>query len=89
MPGGVLNIVTGDQNALTKTLSEHAGVDAMWHFGDRTGATAVEKASIVNLKQTWVSGGKARDWFDAKQAAGPEFLRHSTQVKNIWIPYGE
>jgi aldehyde dehydrogenase (NAD+) len=89
LPGGVLNIVTGDQNALTKTLSEHAGVDAMWHFGDRTGATAVEKASIVNLKQTWVSGGKARDWFDAKQAAGPEFLRHSTQVKNIWIPYGE
>ena len=28
------------------------------------------------------------DWFDEKHQ-GKEFLRKSTQVKNIWIPYGE
>jgi len=29
-----------------------------------------------------------RDWLGAA-GEGPEFLRHATQVKNIWIPYGE
>ena len=81
--------MTGGQSTLAKTLSEHAGVDAMWHFGDPVSGHAVEKASIVNLKQTWVSGGKARDWFDAEQGSGKEFLRRATQVKNVWVPYGE
>jgi aldehyde dehydrogenase (NAD+) len=26
---------------------------------------------------------------DARQVEGREFLREATQVKNIWIPYGE
>jgi len=29
------------------------------------------------------------DWSDPQQGAGREFLRRATQVKNIWIPYGE
>ncbi len=88
LPGGVLNIVTGDHGALTKTLSEHAGVDALWQFSEHGDDKAVEEASIVNLKQTWVSAGKARDWYDPSQASGQEFLRHASQVKNIWVPYG-
>jgi len=30
-----------------------------------------------------------RDWNDGGQGEGREFLREATQVKNIWIPYGE
>jgi aldehyde dehydrogenase (NAD+) len=30
-----------------------------------------------------------RDWFDIGQGQGREYLRRATQVKNIWIPYGE
>ena len=52
-------------------------------------SAAVERLSIGNLKQTWVSYGKKRDWYDAEQAGGRELLRRATQVKNIWIPYGE
>ncbi|MEM8539573.1 MAG: aldehyde dehydrogenase family protein [Pseudomonadota bacterium] len=89
LPGGVVNIVTGDQDVLSKTLSEHAGVDSMWHFGSAAGSQAVEQASIINLKRTWVADGLARNWFDATQGGGKEFLRHATQVKNIWVPYGE
>jgi len=89
LPGGVVNIVTGDQDVLSKTLSEHAGIDSMWHFGSAAGSQAVEQASIINLKRTWVSGGLARNWFDDVQGGGQEFLRHATQVKNIWVPYGE
>jgi aldehyde dehydrogenase (NAD+) len=89
LPAGVVNIVTGDTYPLSMTLANHAGVDAIWHFGDAKGCAAVEKASTVNLKRTWVSDGKARNWYDEIQGEGPEFLRHATQVKNIWIPFGE
>lgn len=89
VPAGVVNIVTGERDTLTKTLAEHDNVDAMWYFGSAEGSAAVEKASVTNLKQTWCNYGKARDWTDRTQGEGREFLRRATQVKNIWVPYGE
>ncbi|GAB5387866.1 MAG: aldehyde dehydrogenase family protein [Alphaproteobacteria bacterium] len=89
LPGGVVNIITGDREALTKTLADHAGVDSLWHFGTAEGATYVEDASADNLKRTWCSYGKARNWMKEEQGEGREFLEQSTEVKNVWIPYGE
>ncbi len=85
VPAGVVNIVTGEANALAKTLAEHDGVDALWYVGDAAGATTVEALSAGNLKATWVSASTI-DWL---RAEGREFLRRATQVKNIWTPYGE
>ncbi|MDQ0315911.1 aldehyde dehydrogenase family protein [Amorphus orientalis] len=88
IPGGVVNIVTGERETLTKTLANHDAVDAMWYFGTKDGGRKVEEASAGNLKQTWVEDGAARDWLGA-DGQGRTFLHHATQVKNIWIPYGE
>ena len=85
VPAGVVNIVTGEANALSKTLAEHDGVDALWYVGGAEGAAQVETLSAGNLKATWVSAS-AVDW---RRAEGREFLRRATQVKNIWTPYGE
>ena len=87
VPGGVINIVTGERNALATTLAEHDDVDAVWYFGEQKGAAAVERASTGNMKRTWAEW-TPRDWM-AVDAEGPEFLRAATQVKNIWVPYGE
>jgi aldehyde dehydrogenase (NAD+) len=90
LPAGVVNIVTGWRQELTKTLAEHDNVDALWYFGpDMAGSAFVEKSSVTNLKRTWCADGLKRDWFNADQAEGEEFLRHATEVKNIWVPYGE
>jgi len=89
VPGGVVNIVTGEKDVLAKTLAEHDEVAAMWYFGSKEGSAMIERASCGNLKATWVSRGKVRDWLDDRQAKGREFLRRATQVKNIWVPYGE
>ena len=89
VPAGVINIVTGDREALSKVLAQHDEVAAMWYFGSKEGSAMVERESVGNLKQTWVNHGKRRDWLDAEQAGGDEFLRRATQVKNIWVPYGE
>lgn len=89
LPGGVINIVTGVRDRLMKVLAEHDDVDAVWYFGGAQGSAMVERASAGNLKRTWVDYGRGRDWLDARQGAGREFLWHATQIKNIWIPYGE
>ena len=88
LPAGVVNIVTGDRDELSHVLAAHDDVDAMWYFGSLPGSAAVEKLSAGNLKRTWVSYGKGRDWASA-DAEGREFLDEATQVKNIWVPYGE
>jgi aldehyde dehydrogenase (NAD+) len=41
------------------------------------------------MKRSWVSHGLERDWSDPRQGEGEEFLEQATQVKNIWIPYGD
>jgi len=88
LPGGVVNIVSGAKDELAKVLTDHYGVDSVWYHGTAEGSAMVEKASAASLKRTWVNDGKARDWLDRRQGEGREFLRHSTEVKNIWVPYG-
>jgi aldehyde dehydrogenase (NAD+) len=89
VPPGVVNIVTGCRDHLSKTLVEHEDVDAMWYFGDAEGSYHVESRSAVNMKRTWVGYGEPRDWADVEQGEGEEFLYEATQVKNIWVPSGE
>jgi aldehyde dehydrogenase (NAD+) len=89
LPGGVVNMIAGKPMELGKTLAEHDDVDAVWCFRDATASAMVKAASIGNLKQVWTNEGKVFDWFDPSQGEGRVFLRHATQVKNIWVPYGE
>jgi len=89
LPGGAVNIVTGYSSQLLKVLAEHDDVDAIWCFGDEASASAAKSFSTGNLKQVFTNEGRAIDWFDVKQGEGRWFLQHATQVKNIWVPYGE
>ena len=89
VPGGVVNIVTGVQDELAEVLAKHDEVAAMWYVGSAAGGEVVERESVGNLKPTWVNDGKGRDWFDPVQGQGRAYLRRATQVKNIWVPYGE
>ncbi|MEX0692333.1 MAG: aldehyde dehydrogenase, partial [Gemmatimonadales bacterium] len=82
VPAGVINIVTGHRTELTDVLAAHDDVDGMWYAGPRDGLTAVERLSAGNMKRTWAP-------HDVPDGEGEEYLREATQVKNIWIPYGE
>jgi aldehyde dehydrogenase (NAD+) len=89
VPGGVVNIVTGDRDHLVKTLVQHEDVDSVWYFGSAEGSYHVESESAANMKRTWVGYGLPRDWMSRQQGEGHEFLHEATQVKNIWVPTGE
>ncbi len=87
VPGGVVNIVTGDRAALGLELAKHHAVDALWAFGPAESLASFERASAGNLKRVWTEP-LARDWRDAAQGEGREFLAQAVQVKNIWVPWG-
>ncbi len=89
LSGGAVNIVTGERDALTQVLANHDDVDALWYFGSAEGSKLIETASAENMKRTWVNHGLYRDWYDARQGEGEDFLRRATEVKNIWVPYGD
>ena len=88
LPGGVLNILTGSAQTLGRELAKHNDVDVLWAFTTPELSAEVERLSIGNLKRVFTDHGRAWDWTSA-EAEGEVFLRQATQIKNIWVPYGE
>jgi aldehyde dehydrogenase (NAD+) len=86
VPAGVVNIVTGGHGDLAKALAGHMDVDAVWSFSSAPVSGLIEQESVSNLKRTWVNHGQARDWM---QADARTFLARATEIKTVWVPYGE
>uniref|UniRef100_UPI004048DEB6 aldehyde dehydrogenase family protein n=1 Tax=Yoonia sp. TaxID=2212373 RepID=UPI004048DEB6 len=80
VPAGVVNIVTGPHAELAKTLADHLDLDSLWNLADTSLDAGIETASAGNLKRTWAPLGTPTT---------RDYLAASTEVKNIWIPYGE
>ncbi len=89
VPAGVVNIVTGHRDELTETLAAHEQVECVWYFGSKDGSRRVEELAAPSVKRTWVSHGRNRHWRSARHGEGRTFLRQATQIKNIWLPYGD
>jgi len=88
VPSGAVNILTGAHIDVAKTMAEHMDINAVWSFSGSDLSKDIEASSATNIKRTWVNNGQARDWFSFA-GEGKEFLVAATEIKNIWIPYGE
>ncbi|MEO0669650.1 MAG: aldehyde dehydrogenase family protein [Pseudomonadota bacterium] len=88
VPGGVVNILTGSHAELAPHMAKHMNVDATWSFSGTDLSAEVERGAATNLKRAWVNNGMARDWMGAA-GEGRAFLDAATEVKTVWIPYGE
>jgi len=89
LPGGVVNIVTGERAELTAELARHYDLEGLWCWGSAEDSRLVEHEAAATMKRTWVNHGRFHDWEDSEQGAGEIFLRKAVEIKNIWIPYGE
>ncbi|WP_375279915.1 aldehyde dehydrogenase family protein [Pseudooctadecabacter sp.] len=83
VPAGVVNILTGPHADLAPHMAAHGNIDAVWSFSSADVSGVIEAKSISNLKRTWVNNGTSREWPSSTWRA------QSTEVKTIWIPYGE
>ncbi len=79
VPAGVVNIITGDHAELAPHMGKHMDIDAVWSFSPQDLAATIEAGSATNLKRTWIT----------QAPTTKETLMQATEVKNVWVPYGE
>jgi len=88
VPAGVVNLLTGSHAELAPVLSAHLDVDAVWSFSSTNLSCVIEAESAGNLKRSWVNNGAARDWA-GPEGEGAEFLEAATEIRTVWVPWGE
>ena len=93
VPGGVINILTGQRNELVPVLASHADVDGLdgWGIPDEL-RTAAETAAADSVKRVArrPSGVKDAtfDWLDDRAAERPEWIATFLEMKTVWHPIG-
>ncbi len=90
IPQGYINILTAKDNELNSTLAQHENIDGIWCFSSTTNVRSqIIKDTAYNLKRYWCPKNKNINWKESSKEFLIEFLHNGSQVKNIWIPYGE
>ena len=90
IPDGSINILTAKENELNATLAQHENIHGIWSFSkDAKIRSNIIKDTVFNLKRYWCPQNSYINWSNDSEEFLNEFLYESSQVKNIWIPYGE
>ena len=90
IPAGSVNILTTKENELNETLTQHENIQGIWAFSNNAKIrSSIIHGTVFNLKRYWCPKNKAIDWSNNSEEFLNEFLYEGSQVKNIWIPYGE
>jgi acyl-CoA reductase-like NAD-dependent aldehyde dehydrogenase len=84
VPGGVINILTGERAELLTHFSTHKDVNAMIYCGDnKKDITTIQSNSTENLKRIVVY--RDEDWMD-QNVQGPYRISDVQEVKTTWHP---
>lgn len=83
VPGGVVNILTGNQEEMIKPLATHMDVNAVVYGGsDQAVLTSLQEYSVVNLKRIHQLN---QDWNQA-DTQGLKMISNCLEVKTTWHP---
>ncbi|MDC9723721.1 MAG: aldehyde dehydrogenase family protein [Urechidicola sp.] len=84
VPGGVVNILTGNADELVSHMASHMDVNAIVYCGqDQKAITTINELASNNLKRTIFH--KKNDWLDA-DCESPYMIEKSQEVKTTWHP---
>jgi len=86
VPGGVINLISGQKSELIPWLASHMDVNAI----DITGvagelATNVQRTAAENVKRVVQWSG---DWTDSRNAQSPYAIFDFQEMKTVWHPIG-
>jgi acyl-CoA reductase-like NAD-dependent aldehyde dehydrogenase len=86
LPGGVVNILTGEPSELIEHFASHADVNAVVYCGDDEAQRAVVRSkSALNVKRA-ICYDRA-DWM-AAEAQNPYLILDTQEIKTTWHPIG-
>jgi acyl-CoA reductase-like NAD-dependent aldehyde dehydrogenase len=85
VPGGVVNILTGDAAELGPWLAEHADVDALDIAGAGPLAPELERSAADTIKRVLRAPAEEPDW---TADPGLSRLRPFLETKTVWHPIG-
>ncbi len=84
VPGGVVNILTGNRNELLNHLASHMDVNAILYCGkDEEDMKLINELSSHNVKRTIFY--KKTDW-SSENSESPYFIEKMQEVKTTWHP---
>jgi len=89
LPGGVVNILTGQVAEVLPHLAKHMEVAALDLHGLAAALQrSVEEAAVINVKRVRARGLDEAAWFDAPSAESPRWIERFVEMKTVWHPSG-
>ena len=88
LPGGVVNLLSGDPAELAPHIASHMDVNAIVDAsGDRKVAAALQQGGGYNVKRYVPRKMKAADW-RSPAAENPYWILDTVEMKTAWHPIG-
>jgi acyl-CoA reductase-like NAD-dependent aldehyde dehydrogenase len=86
LPGGVVNILTGERSELLEPFANHMDVNAVVYAGtDAAEKKKLRELCALNVKRPIIDD--TADWF-ADDAQSPYRIKDTQEVKTTWHPVG-
>lgn len=83
VPGGVVNILTGERKELLEQFATHMDVNAVVYCGnDKKQIKELQEKGVVNVKRIQIYN---HDW-KKENARGPYFIFDGQEIKTTWHP---
>jgi acyl-CoA reductase-like NAD-dependent aldehyde dehydrogenase len=91
VPGGVINLITGQKRELVPWLAAHMDVNGLDLFGVPADLrVAAEESAVDSMKRVArpPRDAEAFDWLDDGRAQRPEWIARFLEMKTVWHPIG-
>jgi aldehyde dehydrogenase (NAD+) len=86
LPGGVVNLLTGDRAELLPTFATHEHIRALSVVAHKAEATLLQQGAADSVKRVKIHP-PGTDWFSPEHNS-PYAIRDFTEAKTIWHPIG-
>ncbi|WP_081426873.1 aldehyde dehydrogenase family protein [Sorangium cellulosum] len=89
LPGGVVNVLTGQLAEVLPHLAAHMEVAALdLHGVDAALQRRLEEAAAATVKRVRARALDEAAWFDDRAATSPRWIERFVEMKTIWHPAG-
>ncbi|XXY75525.1 aldehyde dehydrogenase family protein [Sorangium sp. So ce327] len=89
LPGGVVNVLTGQLAEVLPHLAAHMDVAALdLHGVDAALTKRLEEAAAASVKRVRARSLGEAEWFDDRAATSPRWIERFVEMKTIWHPAG-